>query len=361
MSVFSEFTKKNLCGSDDTACQKEVEDHLAAPAAIDISYDAISHALKVTTLSKYTAETVDAARDLHIKARTGHRTEVGILAEDKPPTLEPEELGVSGVLTVLGQDSKPSPVLFSFPSRHRHAEGNFTTRLLQPTGLHPTLQINIASQKPPLDDTYCSPHAYFTLPRWIFPDKYQLSDDLFLASKNLTALRYVSQPIDLEAPDYTMSIWGSTMLLELAPPTDGEQWTAEVPLHLRYLAPAPGGYQTREIPYPAVFWACNAEEGTKFPTNPFDRVNLGYDGLFGPRTVFWHVDPKTVGGGPMRNEITIPVLDTNQTDWVGIGTGFVIAIGFAWILYETIAGYYQVDAKQIAPATVAGEEDKKTK
>jgi hypothetical protein len=361
LAPLSDYARKILCPAGDSACTDEVDDHLAAPAAIDISYDAISHALKVTTVSRYNENDEDASHDLRVTSRPGHRTEVGILSEDKPPTLEPDELGMSGLLTVLGQDTEPSPVLFSFPSRHRHAEGNFTTKLLQPTGLHPTLQISIDSTRPPLEDTYCSPHAYFTLPRWIFPDKYQLSDDLFLASKNLTALRHVSQPIDLEAPDYVMKLWGSTMLLELAPPADGQQWTVEVPLHLRYLSPAEGGYLKRDIPYPAIFWACNAEEGTKFPTNPFDRVNLGYDGLFGPRTVFWHVDPTPEGSGQWRNEITIPVLDTGKAGWVNAGTAIVVLLGFGWVLWKLFVGYTQVARKSQSEAQVAVAEDKKRK
>lgn len=362
LSTFSEYAKEKLCKVNDAACLDEMDDHLAAPAYIDISFDAISHALKVTAVSRYYEHDDRITRDMRVTSRPGHRTEVGILSEDKPPTLEPEEIGISGLLTVLEQDSKPSPVLFSFPSRHRHAEGEFTSKLLQPTGLHPTLQLSIASTKPPLEDAYCSPHAYYTLPRWIFPDRYQLSDDLFLASKNLTALRYVSQPVDLEAPEYAMKIWGSAMLLELSPPAiDGQPWTVEVPLHLRYLTPAEEGYQHKQIPYPAVFWACNAEEGTKFPVNPFDRVNLGYDGLFGPRTVFWHVDPKPETGGSLSNDITIPVLDTAKAGWVNAGTAAVVMLGFAWVLWKLFGVYTQVASSTTASTPVKGTEDKKTK
>jgi hypothetical protein len=347
---FTEHVKNVLCFPDDPACAAELG-RLAEATSLDISYDTISHALKSTIISPYQEQT------LHVTSTTGHRTEVGILAEDKPPNLEPFELGISGLLAVLGQDSRPSPTLFSFPSRHRHAEGSFTTKLLSPAGLHPTLQMTISSKRPLLEGSYCSPHAYFTLPRYIFPDKYQLSDELFLASKNLTALRYVSQPIDLEAPEYVMNLWGSAMLLELSPPaaphTD-QPWTAEVPLHLRYLSPVEGGYRNRSVPYPAVFWACHAEEGTKFPTNPFERVNLGYDGLFGPRTVFWHVDPQ-LGGDELRNTITVPVLDAGKAAWVNAGTATVILLGFTWVLWKLYVGYTRVNKRQ------KGADDKKSR
>lgn len=354
MAHFSDYVKKVLCFPDDDACLAELG-RLDDANSLDISYDTISHALKFTIVSPYKKQR------LHINSATGRRTEVGILAEDKPPNLEPYEIGISGLLAVLGQDSNPSATLFSFPSRHRHASGTYSTRFLSPTGLHPTLQITIDSERPPLEDSYCSPHAYFTLPRYIFPDKYQLSDELFLASKNLTALRYVSQPVDLEAPEYVMRTWGSALLLELSPPTDAlkQPWTAEVPLHLRYLPPAEGGYQNRSVPYPAVFWACHAEEGTKFPTNPFERVNLGYDGLFGPRTVFFHVDPAPAVK-QLQNTVIIPVLDAAKAAWVNTGTAAAIMLGFTWVLWKLFASYTQQTRKR--PVTEAKVvDDKKRK
>jgi len=354
LAHFSDHVKKVLCLPNDEACLTELA-RLDDANSLDISYDTISHALKFTVASPYKEQ------ELHISSTAGHRTEVGILAEDNLPTLEPFEIGISGLLAVLGQDTAPAPTLFSILSRHRQASGTFTTELLSPTGLHPTLKLHINSERPPLEDSYCSPHAYFTLPRYIFPDKYQLSDELFLASKNLTALRYVSQPIDLEAPEYVMNVWGSAMLLELSPPADDaiRQWTAEVPLHLRYLSPAEGGYQNRSVPYPAVFWACHAEEGTKFPTNPFERVNLGYDGLFGPRTVFFHVQPRPSGTQHMQNTITVPVLDSSKATWVNNGTAAVILLGFVWILWKLFGSAAQQANKQ--PLASKATEDRKRK
>ena len=349
LAYLSEHLKTILCLPGDDECISELA-RLDNAASLDISYDTISHALKFTVVSPYTTQPI------HVASAPGRRTEVGILMEDQPPNLEPYEIGISGLLAVLGQDFKLSPTMFSFPSRHRGAAGTYDINLLEPTGLHPTVQITFDSTRP-LEDSSCSPHAYFTLPRYIFPDKYQLSDDLFLASKNLTALRYVSQPVDLEAPEYVMDLWGSAMLLELSPQSGkaAQSFTAEVPLHLRYLSPAAGGYSNRSIPYPAVFWACHAEEGTKFPTNPFERVNLGYDGLFGPRTVFYHVSPAP-GTEKLQSTITIPVLDTNKSSWVNAGTSAAILLGFAWVLWKLFISYTQ----QTRPATKAKvTEDKK--
>lgn len=274
------------------------------------------------------------------------------MGADTPAGIEPHELGFAGFLTVLGHDKKPSPTMFKFPARHRRVDGaSFRTSILKPAGLHPTLQIEVdGSHKAPSGGGggECALHAYLTLPRTVFADKYQLSDELFLASKNLTALRYVSQPVDLEAPEYVTRLWGSAALVELSPPAEASSssssssCTAEVPLHLRYLSPAAGGYRDIEVPYPAVFWACTTEEGTKFPTSPFERVNLGYDGLFGPRTVFWHVDPQpSQTGGRLTNTIRVPVLDVNKSGWVSTGTTAVVMLGFGWMLWKLLSVYLQ--------------------
>lgn len=262
------------------------------------------------------------------------------MTPDMPPHLEAHELGVTGLLTVLGEDSKPSPTLFSFPSRHKTVPGSsFSSDFLQPRGLHPTMQLNFSSSKPPMEDTYCSLHTYLTLPRTIFVDKYQLGDELFLSSKNLTSLRYITQPVDLEAPDYAMKLWGSSVLLEMRPPEvdDDQSWTAEIPLHLRYLAPAEHGYRNISVPWPVVFWACAAEDGTKFPNNPFDRVNLGYDGLFGPRTLFWHVDPKPSEGESLYHHLQVPVLDLAQSNRISSGTATVVIIGLLFVIWKLVS------------------------
>ncbi|KAJ4419326.1 protease B nonderepressible form [Gnomoniopsis sp. IMI 355080] len=352
LSSLITYAKNTLCphpSSSDTkgsSCTARV-DSLNTSSTLDISYDTISHALKIT------ASWPHADQPLSITTPTSantHRIEVGILtAGEDSPNLEPHEIGMAGVLTVLGEDKKPSSTMFSFPARHRRIEGGaFTTSFTEPTGLHPALrvQMNAKAVVPPPSATEgeeCALHAYFTLPRGVFADKYQLADDLFLESKNLSALRYTSQPVDLEAPEYVMDLWGSAVLLELSPPVSPAQelsWTAEVPLHLRYLAPSSGGYANIEVPYPAVFWACTTEEGTKFPASPFERVNLGYDGLFGPRTVFWHVDPHPgKAGGRLMNNVRVPVLDTDRAGWVSAGTAVVVLLGFGWIVWKLLQVY----------------------
>ncbi|KAI2618671.1 PIG-X-domain-containing protein [Hypomontagnella submonticulosa] len=333
LSHFSSYIEQYVCASGNSEC-KERARRLLDANFVDFSYDTISHVVKVTAVWP------QEQQPLSIDSHPDHRAEVGIMTPDMPPHLEAHELGVTGLLTVLGEDSKPSPTLFSFPSRHKTVPGSsFSSDFLQPRGLHPTMQLNFSSSKPPMEDTYCSLHTYLTLPRTIFVDKYQLGDELFLSSKNLTSLRYITQPVDLEAPDYAMKLWGSSVLLEMRPPEvdDDQSWTAEIPLHLRYLAPAEHGYRNISVPWPVVFWACAAEDGTKFPNNPFDRVNLGYDGLFGPRTLFWHVDPKPSEGESLYHHLQVPVLDLAQSNRISSGTATVVIIGLLFVIWKLVS------------------------
>jgi hypothetical protein len=198
----------------------------------------------------------------------------------------------------------------------------------------------------------CFLHTYLTLPSALFADKYQLSDPLFLQSHSLRALRSIAGETDLEAPDWVVQRWGSTLLLELLPPplgNDDEVFTVSIPLHLRYLLPHPSGQRQIEVPHPVVFWACRAEEGTKMAVNPFDRVNLGYEGIFGPKTMFYHLSPspstnKTrhmgAGIGSLVETLRVPVLnmdvDAGESTGGGLvelGTVLAIVAGFLWVCW----------------------------
>ena len=272
-------------------------------------------------------------------ASSKRRTEIGILSQDAAPNQKPHEIGLSGLLTVLGEKERPSGTLFAFPSRHRNAKASFSAQFLNPSGLHPTLQLKVSSNVPPATEGDCAPHAYFALPKTIFADRFQLADELFLTSKNLTASRYTSLPVDLEAPAYTTKTWGSNILLQLAPPrsVEPEAWTAEVPLHLRYLKPSASGNVDIEIPYPALFWACESTAAVQFSNNPFDRTTLGYDECFDENTVFWHAKPQPLTGDRITVPISVPVLKEPAAAWVGLGTAATVALGFAWVLWKLAA------------------------
>lgn len=350
LSHFAKWLSSEACGAEDDACQSRAQRLLSA-AGVDITYDAASKTAKVSAFWPLKKQPVSAPFSPH------RRTEVGILTLGNPPNLAPDHVGVSGILTTLGEKKQPSPALFAFPARHKLSGSSFSTAFLTPTGLHPTLQLSLSGNQPPKEDAECKPYAYLTLPKTIFADRFQLDGELFMASKNLTALRATSLPVDLEAPAYTTGAWGSSILLELAPPTSAanQAWTAEVPLHLRYLKPSETGLESIEVPYPAVFWACSAEQGPEFSQNPFDRARVGYDTLFESDTVFWHVEPRPEHGDRLVNTISVPVLNEQGSALIGVGTSLVVALGFGWVLWKL----YSAVAQNGYQATSEAAEEKK--
>lgn len=315
------------CPETDAFCHSRVRSLLTA-SSLDLSFNVAANALQITVFWPF------RPHNIAVPASKERRTEVGILMADAQKNMEAHELGSAGIVYELGEREKPMVTRFTYPSRHRQGDSHFTSKFLTPTGLHPAMQLSLSSNQPPIQFDDCAPYAYLTLPKSIFADRYQLADDLFLASKNLTASRYTSLPVDLEAPAYTTKTWGSNVLLELAPPDrrEDEPWTVEIPLHLRYLEPSQSGEAKVEIPYPAVFWACAA--GENFANNPFDRVNVGMDALFEPDTTFFHVTPKPETGSRLMNPVTVPVLKQEGEAWIGVGTTLVVGLGFAWVLWQ---------------------------
>lgn len=355
--------QQKICSPSDTACHTNAA-NLNAADYLDINYDSISHALVVTVYRSESCATGGWDEEFRYPGAAS-KLEVGVLTNEK--TIEPEDNSFGGFLTVVGKDTKPSispitfcsleflltiptrpdPTFFSSPSRHHPSPPNSGTTyhasFLTPTGLHPSLRLQLPSTSMQPPSPSCALHTYLTLPSSLFPDKYQLSSPLFLASKHLHALRSLAGETDLEAPNWIVSKWGSAMLMELAPPpqatqTDGsteeESWTAEIPLHLRYLPPSPGGMTTISVPWPVVFWACPAEQSAKMSVNPFDRVNLGYDGLFGPRTIFYHLQPDLPVGSPLVARLNVPVLDSEHVAWIESGTVAAVLVAVVWVMVK---------------------------
>ncbi|KAL2036992.1 hypothetical protein N7G274_010277 [Stereocaulon virgatum] len=327
------YIQQKVC-ADNVLCKGRA-DALNQAEYVDIDYDTISQSLVISAFWHSNATT--GSWDEQIDNQGGSvKIEVGVLANEK--ATRPEELSLGGFLAVLGEDIKLNPTLFSFPSRHHLSPPtsgtNYSTAFIQPIGLHPTLRLTLPpSTTPPAPD--CALHSYLTLPSSLFPDRYQLSSQNLLASNNLHSIRSLSGETDLEAPNWAVSAWGSALLLELAPPkTRSAQWHADIPLHLRYLLPTNGGSTNTSIPWPIIFWACSSDEGTKMNTNPFDRVNLGYDGLFGPRTMYYHLQP-TNAGQQLVEDLKVPVLDMNEAKvkWVEAGTVVVVLLGFLWVCW----------------------------
>lgn len=344
------YIQQKICATSDPSCQTHAASLLSA-TYVDIDYDTISHALVLNVFWDRAPDAESWTETIALCQKADH-IEVGVLTSEK--AVDPEDLAFSGFLTVIGKDSKPSPTRFSFPARHHPLPSSapptppltYTTSFRQPTGLHPTLLLSFPSASLTPPDETCALHAYLTLPAALFIDKYQLSDPLFLSSQHLTSLRSISGATDLEAPVWVVPEWGSAALLELAvpaspsssnsdsdsashsrsssPPNPGpDDWTVRIPLHLRYLSPNANasGLAPVAAPWPAVFWACRGEEGAKMAASPFDRVNLGYEGLFGPKTMFYHVPPAAANvssevGARLVEEIRVPVLDLDQAWYV---------------------------------------------
>ncbi|KAH7059113.1 PIG-X [Macrophomina phaseolina] len=357
------YISEKFCSTGD--CREKASSLLSA-SYVDFDYDSISHALIINAFWAQ-GPTEGGLWNEEVSRGKADTMEVGILNNEVP--IEPEELSLSGFLTVVGEDTKAKPTLFSFPSRHHPLPSTvhpvhptFYANFSQPTGLHPTLRLTFPTPQKTLTPPgpSCALHAYLTLPSTFFLDKYQFSDPLFLASHNLRNMRALAGAADLEAPDWVVPQWGSVALFELAHPvahpdaddagsatstkydaesSDDADFEVTIPLHLRYLSPTHNraGLSNASLPWPAVFWACPAEEGTKMSTNPFDRTNIGYDGLFGNRAMFYHVPPAKGwegGQGALVETLKVPVLDLDRAWYVEYGTVAAVLLATAWLLVK---------------------------
>ena len=359
LKAFVAYLQRNFCPRSDVRCIHSVS-LLNVADYLDIDYDSISHAITLSAFwsrppsvffdpidetTIYDRWKIDARR-----TSQNDRIEVGILSATQASDAHDQQM--SGFLTILGEDGEPKPTLFHFPARHhvlRTSEAvkqQYTVSVQQPQGLHPIMQISFPSGKDLLEptsrpeDSHCSLQSYIVLPSYLFIDEYAFksNDPLFAESHHIAATHAISGELDLEAPDYVIEKWGSTVLLELALPlsdnsTIDSAWNVTVPLHLRYLAPISGGMQSVDLPWPIVYWACTAEEGTKFPVNPFDRVNLGFDGLYGPRTMFYHLQPRGTAGTRLVEKLSVPVYNNDRlgAQTTELGTLIVVLAGFLWV------------------------------
>lgn len=311
--------------------------------SIDISYalDSKTHQPALTLTAYWSSRSWNCTTITKLvpNSSTKERIEIGVFSNEPPE--RPEEVKLAGYLTLLGEDSKPKATMFSFPSKHHSHDATYGASWIEPTGLHPNLGLEIGNSIPPKSGEGCKLYAHLTLPPAVFADKYQFTDSLYLASKNLSSLTWISSPVDLEAPVYVKAAKVSSLLLELAPPApQNETWTAEIPLHLRYLKPSKSGYAEAQIPIPMLLWGCEAEdmEGR----NPFARQEMVVEKLLPEKNVFFHLG--LADGESSYKEISVPVLSTEYENYIEVGTAAVIALGFGWVLWKAVnvlmgAGY----------------------
>ncbi|KAF1915531.1 PIG-X, partial [Ampelomyces quisqualis] len=338
---------------------------LSTATYIDIDYDTISGALVING-GWPSAPDEHGWTEKTSRRESDGTIEIGVLMHELNP--DPEDIQFGGFLTVLGEDSSPKPVRFQTPTRHYPLLSTststkeppnlhpltYTTSFQHPTGLHPTLTLSFPTTHLTPPNPTCNLHTHLTLPSYFFIDKYQFTDPLFLASKNLKSLRSLAGATDLEAPDWVIQQWGSAALFQLAhpspSPSSAVEFNVSIPIHLRYLPASPSSHTRLPLPWPVVFWACRADQGAKMAANPFDRVHLGYEALFGPKTRFMHVEP--AAERELVEWIDVPILDTRGAAWVESGTvGLVVVafLGLCWVLFRGGSGNNR-----------GGEEGKKT-
>ena len=364
------YIQERYCASDVADCKLSLK-HLQAAESLDIDYDASSRNF---ILRAYQSRSPSASVGWSTseQALEPGRTEIGVLAAGDATIRDHLKFG--GYLVVLRDEKKLSiilslshtvsilinaePTLFQFPSRHHgppSLNSTYKISFPKPSGLHPTLQIEMnpgtLTRPRTTDPDSCTLHSYLTLPSAIFPDKYQLSNELLLQSLNIRRIQSISGYTDLEAPDYAVSSWGSSMLVELEVLSDetrkaDNSWHANTPLHLRYLLPnnSKSGISSIEVPWPVVFWACTADDETgNFTRNPFDRTHLGYDVHFSEKTVFYHLQPESEDGRLM-SILHVPVLNTGilgeDTRILELGTSFVVLTGWIWIVWLLFRGWW---------------------
>ena len=72
-------------------------------------------------------------------------------------------------------------------------------------------------------------------------------------------------------------------------------------------------------------------------TNPFDRLNLGFEGLFGPRTMFYHLTPHTDSGTQnLIERLEIPVIDAEKSANTETGTVVIVMLGTIWLVAKLV-------------------------
>lgn len=220
--------------------------------------------------------------------------------------------------------------------------------LSEPAGLHPKLIVAIEEPiRPPQEE--CTLNAYYTLPRTLFVDKYQLSsaNPQLLESLNIQRLRDIQGEVDLEAPAWANDLWGSSILIEVDTRRHeaGEGLKMELPVHTRYQEPRNATSAKTEFALPSVFWACKSEDWAGRSKNPFNRVRLGWEHLFPEQTMFYHLSPAEDGW----KSLDVPVMNVEYAEVVKLGTVGVILAGFLWVLFKTILAGVRAQRAPVDP------------
>jgi hypothetical protein len=108
LSEFSTYAREKLCASKDPQCLAKAA-ILDSADYLDIDYDSISQALVIKAY-RHQSPGSDLAWTEELQQIGDSKTEIGILAPDIASDLESIKMG--GYLVVLGEDDKPSKMLY---------------------------------------------------------------------------------------------------------------------------------------------------------------------------------------------------------------------------------------------------------
>ncbi|KAK7205735.1 PIG-X [Myxozyma melibiosi] len=325
-----------------------------------------------------------------------HKVEVGFLGKIKD---DPEgDVAFGGILAVIGENSQFVPTLFDFAPRHRGVQGTavYSPYFRTPYGLHPKHVVSIYGDlnvprtmshnyvqdeetgefEDTMESATCGLYGYYILPSFIFVDKYQIADLADAQAGGVKRVVGIWGETDLEIPVWMVDKWGSTMLLELIPPSgeDLEAFTQqvdiEIPMHSRYEVP---DWNTtavvHDMPWPLIFWACDGSDENSMTMGPFDNNGLGLEKYFDPGTSFHYLTPNMTISSPdahteLITELSIPVVPLESYKYVQPWTVVVILVGCFWIIYKAICGYVRdggirKKVEGVAPASQEEVEKKK--
>ncbi|KAK9472006.1 PIG-X [Dipodascopsis tothii] len=332
----------------------------------------------------------------------GSRVEVGVLGRlaDSDDT----DVTLGGILAVVGETEQFTPTMIDFTPRHRAAARQTVYRadFRKPYGLHPKHVTKIAGDFAPPDVAYadvdledaleftedgdvvpaastkaaCKLHAYYTLPNFLFVDKYQLSDLADAKAGGVQRVVGIWGETDLEVPVWMVDGWGSSVLLEVLPSPRPppiplrpglEYMELEIPMHSRYEVPDWNtSVVTHEVPWPVLFWACPAAVSEdRLRKNPFESSPLGVERFFDAGTTFHYLTPNlnaSTAAEPthLTSELRIPVVPLETYRWVQPVTVVVIVFGCFWIFYKTACGWRRDGGiTKPAPKKAKGRKDAK--
>ncbi|OLL23178.1 Protein pbn1 [Neolecta irregularis DAH-3] len=191
------------------------------------------------------------------------------------------------------------------------ARGRHSTHMSTEQAFHPVVRTQI-SDIAPLEN--CNLNAVYTIPKSIFIDKYQLSDQIQTSVGGLQSMIGIWGERDLEAPVWKVHGWGSVLVLQVKENID-------VPMHLRYQLPNDSKEDVAiEISVPQILWVC--------PGSPEISNDHLIASIFGSNNLFHFIPPASLD--PLQ--VLMPTVHNSHYALSQIGTALGIFFGFFYLL-----------------------------